>query len=192
MEAMLESDDAHCTELVTSALEPFEYFAVAVNCCVDPIPIDIEPGATCNDDREGEEVCEVECDPEPPQPQFSDAKIISTREARIFFINPPSPSGFATRALRLATALWYMPLQALGQSHNCRNGPREHRKSFALYKFRMRHVSATDGTSGEFVFATDEICQTKIGNNWGLGPPQIRPNRYVTPTATSGVRFRRD
>lgn len=192
MEAMLESDDAHCTELVTSALAPFEYCAVAVNCCVDPMPIDIEPGAICNEESEGEEVCEVECDPDPPQPQFNDAKIISTKQARIFFINPPSPSGFATRAIRLATGLWYMPLQALGQSHVYRHRLGKQHKSFATLRFRMRHVCARDGTRVEFASVIDEICQTKIGNNWGLGPPQIRPNRYVTPTATSGVRFRRD
>jgi len=62
---------------------------VAVNCCVDPNPIDMELGAICNEESEGEEGCEgeEECDPEaPPQPQFSDANSNMAIKANVLFM----------------------------------------------------------------------------------------------------------
>jgi hypothetical protein len=44
--AMLESEEFHCAELVTSLVVPSERCAVAVNCCWAPIPIDMEVGET--------------------------------------------------------------------------------------------------------------------------------------------------
>ena len=46
MLAMFESAELHCTELVTSFVLPSARWAVAVNCCWAPIPIDIEVGVT--------------------------------------------------------------------------------------------------------------------------------------------------
>ena len=46
MLAMFESEELHCTELVISFVLPFESWAVAVNCCWAPIPIDMEAGET--------------------------------------------------------------------------------------------------------------------------------------------------
>ena len=46
MLAMFESEELHWTELVISFVLPFESWAVAVNCCWVPIPIDIEAGET--------------------------------------------------------------------------------------------------------------------------------------------------
>jgi len=44
--ATFESEELHCAELVTSLVVPFESLAVAMNCCVPAIPIEIEPGVT--------------------------------------------------------------------------------------------------------------------------------------------------
>jgi hypothetical protein len=46
MLATLVSDDPHCTELVTSLLLPSENCALAVNCCVAPMPTEEEFGDT--------------------------------------------------------------------------------------------------------------------------------------------------
>jgi hypothetical protein len=46
MLAMLESEELHCAELVMSLVLLSERWAVAVNCCVAPMPMDIELGAT--------------------------------------------------------------------------------------------------------------------------------------------------
>src|SRR6266567_938019 len=46
MLAMFESEELHWTELVISFVLPSESWAVAVNCCWAPIPIDIEAGET--------------------------------------------------------------------------------------------------------------------------------------------------
>jgi len=45
--AMLESDELHWTVLVMSLLVPSDICAVAVNCCPEPVAMDIEVGATC-------------------------------------------------------------------------------------------------------------------------------------------------
>lgn len=45
--AILESDELHWTVPVTSLLVPSDMCAVAVNCCPEPVPMDIELGATC-------------------------------------------------------------------------------------------------------------------------------------------------
>jgi hypothetical protein len=44
--AIFESEELHCAELVMSLVLLSERWAVAVNCCVAPMPIDIELGAT--------------------------------------------------------------------------------------------------------------------------------------------------
>lgn len=44
--AMVESEELHCTVPVTSLLVPSDMWAVAVNCCPLPAPMDMETGAT--------------------------------------------------------------------------------------------------------------------------------------------------
>lgn len=46
MSATFESEELHCAELVTSLVVPSESFAVAMNCCVPAMPIEIKPGVT--------------------------------------------------------------------------------------------------------------------------------------------------
>jgi len=46
MLAMFVSDELHWAELVMSLVLLSERWAVAVNCCVAPVPMDIELGAT--------------------------------------------------------------------------------------------------------------------------------------------------
>ena len=46
-EATLVSEELHCAEAVTSLLLPSENFPVAVNGCVAPAAIEVEPGDTC-------------------------------------------------------------------------------------------------------------------------------------------------
>lgn len=44
--AMLASEESQRTVLVMSLLVPSDRCAVAVNCCTEPVPIDIDVGAT--------------------------------------------------------------------------------------------------------------------------------------------------
>ena len=44
IEAMVESDELHCAELVMFLLDPSENFSVAVNCWVAPMAIELEVG----------------------------------------------------------------------------------------------------------------------------------------------------
>jgi hypothetical protein len=46
MLAMLESDEPHCAELVTSFVVPSDMCAVALNCCFLPTPMEIVAGET--------------------------------------------------------------------------------------------------------------------------------------------------
>ncbi len=65
--AMLESDELHWTELLTSLVVPSDMWAVAVNCCDTPVPMDIEVGATCIEEIVGLEGL-FDCEPPPEQP----------------------------------------------------------------------------------------------------------------------------
>jgi hypothetical protein len=46
MLAMLESDEPHCAEPVTSFVVPSDMCTVALNCCVPPTPMDTVAGET--------------------------------------------------------------------------------------------------------------------------------------------------
>jgi len=61
-----ESEELHTAELVTSLVVLSERCAVAVNCCVPPVPIDVDPGVTCTEETVGAE--EKLFDPSPPLP----------------------------------------------------------------------------------------------------------------------------
>lgn len=76
IDATLESDELHVTELLMSFVVPSESCAVATNCCVLPMPIDMDDGEIANDETVGVELfepddCELFPDAPPPQPQFS-------------------------------------------------------------------------------------------------------------------------
>lgn len=95
--AMVASDDAHWTELVTSFDVPSDILAVAVNCCVAPVAIAMEVGATWMDDTVAavvllfEELLDVELlDDFPPPEQAVRVVIITIRPASsAFFIRSP-------------------------------------------------------------------------------------------------------
>jgi hypothetical protein len=79
MLAMFESEEFHCTELVTSFVLPSERWAVAVNCCWAPIPIEIKVGETCIEETVGgEEVLDCE-----PPPELQPAIIANTKRSKV-------------------------------------------------------------------------------------------------------------
>src|SRR5579859_4391907 len=53
IDATVASVELHCTALVTSFKNPLESWAVALNCWVAPVPIDIEDGEMCNEEMDG-------------------------------------------------------------------------------------------------------------------------------------------
>ena len=80
MDAMIESDELHVTELLMSFVLPSERCAVAENCCVLPRPIAMEDGEIASDETVGDELldpddCPLFPEDTPPQPQLSDASI---------------------------------------------------------------------------------------------------------------------
>jgi hypothetical protein len=83
--ATLASDEVHCAVLVTSCVLPSEKWAVAVNCCFDPMPMDIVLGVTCTDEIVGEPEPEpgVEPLPLPPHP-VSAIRNISPQQSAAF------------------------------------------------------------------------------------------------------------
>lgn len=91
IDATLESDELHTTVPLMSFVVPSERWAMATNCCVLPMPIDMDDGVTCSDDTVGfapdedDDDCELFPEAPPPQPQLSDAKIKSAMHV-IFFI----------------------------------------------------------------------------------------------------------
>jgi hypothetical protein len=88
--AMLESDELHWTELLTSLVVPSDMWAVAVNCCDAPVPMDIELGATCIEEIVGLEVLLLDCEPPPEQP-VNVAKTRNRPAHNAFFITISSP-----------------------------------------------------------------------------------------------------
>src|SRR5579862_3083072 len=92
IDATLESDELHTTELLMSFVVPSERWAVATNCCVLPMPIDMDDGVTCSDDTVGfapdedDDDCELFPEAPPPQPQLSDAKIKSAMHVILFIV----------------------------------------------------------------------------------------------------------
>lgn len=76
IDATLESDELHVTELLMSFVLPSERCAVATNCCVLPMPIDMDDGEIARDETVAVELfepddCELPPDAPPPQPQLS-------------------------------------------------------------------------------------------------------------------------
>ena len=62
-EAMLLSEELHVAELLTSDDVPSENFAVATNCWLAPVPIDVDAGESCNEVIVGVLFCvPVDCD----------------------------------------------------------------------------------------------------------------------------------
>ncbi len=59
MLATVESEELHCAVLVTSFVVPSEKLAVAVNCCLALIPMDMVAGATCTEEMVGEPEVEL-------------------------------------------------------------------------------------------------------------------------------------
>jgi len=82
-EATLVSEELHCAEAVTSLLLPSENFPVAVNGCVAPVAIEVEPGDTCKAVSEGSGGGLPEPDCPPPLQAFNSARQnrTSTNEA---------------------------------------------------------------------------------------------------------------
>jgi hypothetical protein len=103
IDATLESDELHVTELLMSFVVLSERWAVATNCCVLPMPIDIDAGVTTSDVTDGvppppdeDDDCELLPEDTPPQPQLSDAKIKTAINVTLFM----SLSKFAIRDAR--------------------------------------------------------------------------------------------
>ena len=63
--AMLEFVELHCAMFVTSLAVPSENWAVTLNCCNTPAPIDAEYGEICMDEMLGAEDGGCDCGPEP-------------------------------------------------------------------------------------------------------------------------------
>lgn len=82
IDATFGSDELQVTELLMSEVVPSERWAVATNCWLAPMPIDMDAGEISNEETDGVVgggvdggvvgVCECPLDA-PPQPQFSDA-----------------------------------------------------------------------------------------------------------------------
>lgn len=83
IDAMVASDELHVTELLMSLVLPSERWAVATNCCVLPMPTDMDAGETTSEETVGvvgvlgvlgDGDFELLPEAPPPQPQFSDAR----------------------------------------------------------------------------------------------------------------------
>ena len=128
IEATLESDELHVTELLISFVLPSESCAVATNCCVLPMPIDMDDGEIANDETVGDELfepddCELFPDAPPPQPQFS-APSNKTAINENFFMT------FSRFAIRDARA---HPARFVVRSRwKTRNGKASHSASFKV------------------------------------------------------------
>ena len=95
--AIVASDELHCTVLVTSFEVPSDILAVAVNCCVAPLAIDMEVGATWTEEivgagvlLDGELLDDVPLLVELPPPQPAMIARARNRAAHTtFFIKSP-------------------------------------------------------------------------------------------------------
>jgi len=106
IDATFGSDELHVTELLMSDVVPSERWAVATNCWLAPIPIDIEAGEISSEEIDGVVdgggvlgVCECPLDAQ-LQPQFSDASNKTPMQLTTFmkspaFLVPPSLLGAA-------------------------------------------------------------------------------------------------
>jgi len=89
MLAIFESEELHCTELVTSFVLPFAIRAVALNCWEIPIPTEIELGETWSAeivvDEEEDEVLDCAPPPELQPPNIATIKRSAVQNAAFMF-----------------------------------------------------------------------------------------------------------
>lgn len=97
IDATFGSDELQVTELLMSEVVPSERWAVATNCWLAPMPIDMDAGETSKEETDGDVgggvgggvvgVCECPLDA-PPQPQFSDASNKTPMQVKTFMNSP--------------------------------------------------------------------------------------------------------